>query len=206
MLRRLLIRDVATRWYVVALFLPATIDLAALTIDALVSTGPHAPAQRRVTSLWTPELQVAAAIFFLGTALGEEIGWRAYALPRLQSRMNALQASLAIGAVWTLWHAPLFVTRGTALAGIPLRWFACQMFSTSILLTWIFNGTGGSVLLCVMFHATTNFWTGRLGLTPYFSGSVRPYQLSVLVEIAAAVAIVARFGARSLSGAGTRVT
>jgi membrane protease YdiL (CAAX protease family) len=104
---------------------------------------------------------VGVAIFFgfsifPGSALGEEIGWRGYVLPRLQSRMSALSASLLIAPIWGLWHLPLW------LAGDPVRTptfyvpFFVAVFALSVILTWVYNSTGGSLLMVVLAHATFN--------------------------------------------------
>jgi membrane protease YdiL (CAAX protease family) len=93
---------------------------------------------------------------FPGSALGEELGWRGFALPRLQARRSALAASLIVGAVWGIYHLPLFLlgspTRPFALF-LP---FALSCVIMSIFYTWMYNGTGGSLLIAVLLHAATN--------------------------------------------------
>lgn len=87
---------------------------------------------------------------------GEETGWRGFALPRLQSRYNALTATLILTFFWALWHWPLFFYRPgyvsmdtTGVAG-----WLFSIFTGSVLLTWLFNASRGSVLACAIFHAT----------------------------------------------------
>lgn len=88
---------------------------------------------------------------------GEETGWRGFVLPRLQTRYSALAASLIVSLVWMLWHIPAFFYlpsyTGMQLLMIPFFFFgvACG----SVLFTWIYNGTGGSVFAVAMWHA---FW------------------------------------------------
>jgi membrane protease YdiL (CAAX protease family) len=104
---------------------------------------------------------VGAAIFFAfsvvpGSALGEEIGWRGYVLPRLQSRMSALSAALLIAPIWGLWHLPLWLTGDPVKTPTFYVAFFASVFPMSIILTWVYNSTGGSLLMVVLAHATFN--------------------------------------------------
>jgi len=87
---------------------------------------------------------------------GEELGWRGFALPRLQSRMSALRASFVLSVGWAAWHLPLFVfspgLSNLGLGGIA-GWFVSLALG-SILLTWLFNASGGSVGAVALFHAS----------------------------------------------------
>lgn len=95
-----------------------------------------------------------ANIVFFG--FGEEVGWRGFALPRLQTGRNALVASLILSLFWAGWHIPLFSFvmgfESMGLAAVP-GWFFF-MVTGSVLLAWIYNGTGGSVLIVAIFHGT----------------------------------------------------
>ncbi|MEP7320410.1 MAG: CPBP family intramembrane glutamic endopeptidase [Saprospiraceae bacterium] len=92
-------------------------------------------------------------IFF---GFGEEVGWRGFALPRLQNKMNALTASLVLTVLWALWHLPLFFYRPgyvtMELAGI-VGWVT-SLLTGCILLTWLYNSSGASILICAIFHST----------------------------------------------------
>ncbi len=118
-----------------------------------------------------PLLIVPIFLFIYFTnALPEEYGWRGYALDPLQNRFNTLTASLILGAVWSLWHLPLFFIEGTTQAAIPIYEFFLQTMALAILYTWLHNNTGGSVLIAALFHASANtaaaavpFWTTDLG-------------------------------------------
>lgn len=97
----------------------------------------------------------SANIVFYG--FGEEVGWRGFALPRLQTgRRSALTAALILGFFWAAWHIPLFAfvmgfdTMG--LVGVP-GWFISILVG-SVLLAWLYNSTGGSVLIVAIFHGT----------------------------------------------------
>jgi membrane protease YdiL (CAAX protease family) len=152
LLGRLLIWHVNPLWYLVVVLGPVALTAGVVPLNLLLG-GP-------TLSLGMPLL--SAAIFlgfsiFPGSALGEEIGWRGYVLPRLQSRMSALSASLVLAPIWGLWHLPLW------LAGDPVRTptfyvpFFFSAFAMSVLLTWVYNSTGGSLLMVVLLHATANF-------------------------------------------------
>jgi membrane protease YdiL (CAAX protease family) len=113
---------------------------------------------------WGRLVLAPVAVFFavIFGPLGEELGWRGYALPRLQQRYSALTSSLSLGLVWTLWHIPMFWgPGGTVVSGGPVTFWAIGKYvlylsGFSILYTWLFNNTRGSVLLAVIFHTSAN--------------------------------------------------
>jgi membrane protease YdiL (CAAX protease family) len=82
--------------------------------------------------------------------LGEEYGWRGYALPRLQSAMKPLAASLVVGLVWALWHLPTFFVPGASISGLFVTLPA--MLAGSVLYTWMYNRTGGSMRVILVAH------------------------------------------------------
>ncbi len=83
-----------------------------------------------------------------GLVNGEEIGWRGFALPRLQSRFPALTASLVLGGLWALFHLPLFFSRGGGAGGdmssTPIAAFLLIVLAGSVLVTCVYNHTRGS--------------------------------------------------------------
>lgn len=95
-----------------------------------------------------------------GLVLGgfEEIGWRGFLQPRLQDHVTALTGSVVVGLVWAIWHAPLFFLESTSQASSSPFWFTVHAVALSVILTWLYNGTAGSLLLVVLFHGTTNGW------------------------------------------------
>jgi membrane protease YdiL (CAAX protease family) len=105
-------------------------------------------------------LLITAPLLFLigGLVNGEEIGWRGFALSRLQAKHSALTASLILGLLWALFHLPLFFTRGDSFASTPPLSFLIRMLGAAILFTWLSNNTGGSLLLAYLMHAASNFW------------------------------------------------
>ncbi|HLL96613.1 MAG TPA: type II CAAX endopeptidase family protein [Spirosoma sp.] len=101
----------------------------------------------------SPGVYVLTNLFFFG--FGEEVGWRGYALPRLQSRYSAFTANLIITAFWAFWHWPLFLNPlggyGHMDIGELIGWLF-SLVTGGVLFTWLFNSSRGNVLACALFH------------------------------------------------------
>ncbi|MCX8174381.1 MAG: CPBP family intramembrane metalloprotease [Thermoplasmata archaeon] len=96
-------------------------------------------------------------IFFLGGPLCEEFGWRGYAQDRLQKHFNALVSGIILGVIWGLWHIPLFFMENQDIyRNVPIWGFILGTVFLSILFTWIYNNTGGSILAVMLFHTMGN--------------------------------------------------
>jgi uncharacterized protein len=139
-------------------------------------------------------------VFFIfpGSALGEEIGWRGYALPRLQYRRSALSASLILGVIWTFYHLPLFFTGQAFRSPSILVPFIISTIALSVILTWVYNSTGGSLLMVVLLHAAANLPLTLL-LEPLGSRAVLPFWLFVGLMVVAAIVVVIVAGPAHLS-------
>lgn len=169
-LRRLLRWRVGWQWYVVVILGPAA--FSALTAGAYTLMGGSWSAARP-DSFRTPlpMLAIFLLVLALTDGLGEEPGWRGFALPRLLSRYNALVASLVLGLLWAAWHLPLFWTEGSPNSQQPVWLLFLDLPAKSVLFTWVFLRTRGSALLAVLLHASTNLFavspmvaaTGGLG-------------------------------------------
>jgi membrane protease YdiL (CAAX protease family) len=101
------------------------------------------------------------AVWFLNNftrsgGLSEEVGWRGYALPRLQDRWNALVSSIVLGVIWAIWHLPLWFLAGSSQEGSSFWLFLANLVLMSVLYTWLFNNSRHSILVAVVFHAMTN--------------------------------------------------
>jgi hypothetical protein len=121
--------------------------------------------------------------------VGEELGWRGYALPLLLEKRSAVTASLILGVLWGLWHLPTFLVPGTPQYGLPLTAFVLLTIEYSILMTWVFLHTLGSVLIATLFHGAINLSQGMfLGGV---DGASRYWLLSIVYGVAAVIAAVA---------------
>jgi membrane protease YdiL (CAAX protease family) len=84
---------------------------------------------------------------------GEEIGWRGYVLPRLQAKYSALISTLILGVIWGLWHLPKFLSHWSI---VSFGWFMLHVLASSVILTWLYNSTRGSLLIVTIMHASSN--------------------------------------------------
>jgi membrane protease YdiL (CAAX protease family) len=143
------------RWIAAAICAPVALYLVAAGVLALLGYGVDLGATG--TSAEYPQLgigtYVVANIFFYG--VGEELGWRGFALPRLQRSMSATTASLVVALGWALWHLPLFAFAGMSSMGLGAAtgWLV-SIVAGSFLMSALFNASGGSVLVVALFHGT----------------------------------------------------
>ncbi len=115
-----------------------------------------------------PAIGVApVAVIAILITFGEETGWRGFALPLLQRRHGALAAALLVTPIWALWHLPYFFTLATYRDFAPVGYvgFVFGLACGSIVLTWLYNGTGGSILACAVWHGVFNLATGTAAAT-----------------------------------------
>jgi uncharacterized protein len=189
---RLLHGRVGLRWYLAVVAL-SVLPLCAVWVSILL--GGPAP----VVAATIPAVVVTFLFsIFPGSALGEELGWRGFALPRLQAGHSAVAASLIVGVAWGTYHFPLFLlgspTRPLALF-LP---FAISAVIMSIFYTWMYNGTGGSLLIVVLLHATTNLPLSVV-YAPLGERVVGVFWLLDAMLALAAAILIARTGAATLS-------
>jgi membrane protease YdiL (CAAX protease family) len=144
---------VGFHWYLFVLLYPGAVWWLSRGIDAVLGHPFHftGPAYRYF-SAEPGYLATAAIVFAFPNALGEELGWRGYALPRLQSRHGAFLSSIILGAFWALWHIPLWIANQTR--GLYLLRASITIVAYALLYTWVYNNTGRSVLLVWLFHVS----------------------------------------------------
>jgi membrane protease YdiL (CAAX protease family) len=163
--RRLRTWQVGYRWYLFVLLWPPGLSLAALGLRVALG-GPvpdfaHPPILKLyplpegfpLEAVWALLPLIFLQQGLLGSALGEEIGWRGLALPRLQEHRPALTAAVLLGLIWGFWHLPLYLTQGDPIAATPFAWLLAGIVADSILFTWVFNHTRGSLLPVLLFHS-----------------------------------------------------
>ena len=134
-------------WWIVLLALPATVHLIGRTLWQAVS-----PAQIDL-SVWFSVGNLIGSILIAG--LGEELGWRGFVLPRLQMRFSPIMASLILAAAHFFWHMPTYWL-GQGIHNVPMVFAMLFVVPWTIVFTWIYNRSGGSLLFAVLFHAISN--------------------------------------------------
>lgn len=157
--RRLLGRMIQWRfagicWAAAVLLLPVVIGAAWMVAGAVDGVRPASEALENPAVLPIAFLY----ILLLGGPLQEEAGWRGTMLAQLQSRFSPLVTSVGVGLVWAIWHLPLFQLPS---AGIyydkPFWGLALSTVLLSILLTWLYNRTNGSLLAVMVMHTSFNW-------------------------------------------------
>lgn len=151
LLSRLLRWRVGWPWYVVALGLPALLVL----VTGVVNSWFGAPGLDLSAIAWTDVALLLAFRIVDPTdgALGEEPGWRGFALPHLQTRWSPLASAALLGVATAGWHFPLVPLGNLTWIGLP------STFVITFLYVWLFNRTGGSLLLALLFHASQGAFT-----------------------------------------------
>lgn len=145
-----------------------------------------------------PALGLAALpVWILTFGIGEETGWRGFALPRLQEGRSALGATIILWAFWALWHLPLFFYSYEAAI---LPGFLIGLLAGAITFTWLYNSTYGSVLMVAIWHGAFNFTTACVSCKTGLSAAV----ISTLVMVWAVV-VVLFFKPASLSRSAEQV-
>ena len=138
MLGRIVHWRVAPIWYGVVLLGPVLLMLAGLALEVALLGG-------RPPSLGAL-IGVLPILVIITVTLGEEVGWRGYALPALQARYGALVSSVILGVLWALWHLPAFFNPDTHYSNLPFVLQLALQIPLAILFTWVFNSTGGACL------------------------------------------------------------
>jgi len=141
-------------WYAVAIGLPLAVLLVAVGLN--VALGAGSPSLAQVSPLSSLLMVYAVRLISpLDGPMGEEPGWRGFALPVLQgSGRSPLLATLILAPIVALWHVPLVVTHQFSPA------ILLGAFTFTFVATWVFNHTGGSVFMTILLHTAE----GTIGL------------------------------------------
>jgi membrane protease YdiL (CAAX protease family) len=167
---------IGVRWYLailvgipmlsaIAMLLSAALAQTPLIVDhwyRLFLLGPSGQQIVRAAGaggLWSAILVILGSFLADPGPLGEELGWRGFALPRLLKGRSALSAGVILGIIWGVWHLPAFIIAGTPQNNMSFPLFMIGVVALSVLMTWAFKGTGGSVLAAALIHWTFNTCT-----------------------------------------------
>jgi membrane protease YdiL (CAAX protease family) len=160
-LRVIDVRRIGWRWLlVIILVFPLANRIAIAVYSLLGGTPPSLADAGEILANPGLMLQIIVANLII-SGFSEELGWRGYALDRLQRRWGALAASLVLGLVHALWHTPLFfipgITQGEmGLFSLGALVFAIGTIAGSVIFAWIYNNTGRSILSAILLHFVVN--------------------------------------------------
>jgi uncharacterized protein len=193
LLARMVRWRVPIRWWLVAV---SPVALLALALAAMAAAGRSLPDVRDFGRFsGTPAIGLAGVLLlitFVG-ALGEETGWRGYALPQLQRRFSPLASSLILAVLWFGWHLPQFLVIATYRDFGPAQYVGMflGLACGTVVLTWLYNRSGSSILLVIVWHGLYNF----VGATQAATGMLAAV-VSTLIMIQGAILIVLDLRAR----------
>ena len=147
---------VGIRWYLAILVSQIVIQLVATQL--YISFFDASP---EITwSAWYGVFPMFLRAALIGGAIAEETGWRGYALPRLMKTKSALTSGIIIGLIWGAWHLPISLIPGANFP-VPLNpvlfiVFLLNAIFISVVMTWLFNNTRGSIFICYLYHVLLN--------------------------------------------------
>jgi len=184
-------------WYLFALLFQPILFFIAKWIDVLLgniyeinsplTTGVDAP-----IAFVIPVVIITA----IPGAFIEELGWRGFALPRLQNKNTALMASVILGLMWGIWHIPSMLYFGET-SGLAIGLAVLNTIPLAILFTWLFNNTQGSLTLAMLFHASLQYSNNFLGTIPSGTADIITWVVAIFVLLST--------GANDLSKSNERI-
>jgi len=180
---------VGFRWILVSIS-PIFLLLVSLPIGYFISGSWFDFRQFILDKLFSPVSTFLWILPLISYGIFEEMGWRGFALPRLQKNLNALTTTFILSIFWFLWHFPMFFYRFNFSIGMVIG-FYLGLLSGSILFTFIFNSTKGSVLMTIIWHVLWN-------LVSTLDMIVLASIMSTIIMVTA-VLILLRFGVKNLS-------
>lgn len=188
------------RWYAGPLLGPPLVMGAG--VGAYLVAGGTVGSTENDPGMWWAIPLVFGVVLVVGGPLGEELGWRGFALPRAQQVMSPVSATLLVAVVWALWHLPRLTDPGAVQHGVPWSLFLGQILVTSVFYTWLVNRTE-SLVPALLLHASFNTSVGLLPVLPSATAPAGPAVVSLAVgALAAGVLLVRTRGDLGLSRAG----
>jgi len=139
-------------WYLAGALVPLLVGFASTMMAVWLGKA-------ELSENWfSPSMPVGFMVFLLiYIGLGEEIGWRGFALPRFQEMLGSLGGSIATGVFWALWHSPLFLMPGSSQYGSSLILFIYLTTCWTIPMALFVGKSHGSVIPAILLHASVNF-------------------------------------------------
>ena len=196
--RSLKIWKVPIGWYLFALLFEPVIFAVSKWIDfSLLDQTYDVISPLSTTDIDAPFIFIVIGVIIsaIPGAFMEELGWRGFALPRLQSKNTALAASIVLGLIWGAWHIPaIMFEEGTDVLNIV--WAVVNTVSVTILFTWIYNNTKGSLLLVTIFHASIQYSMNFLGVIPSQTANLLKWLAVIVIVIVAGPANLSKSNER----------
>lgn len=150
---------VKARWYLIALLGPVAVFVVSGCAWGLVTREWFDFTAYGLSDEF-PTLGLAGVwmVHTLTFGIGEEMGWRGFALPRLQEKHGALTATILLTVFWALWHIPAFFYRPgyVSMGAADIAGWFFSLLTGAVLLAWLYNSTKGSILIVVLFHGSIN--------------------------------------------------
>ena len=176
-------------WVRIAVFLPVGLFAVAGAIQRMTS-GAWADLAQLGEADYLPYLGIPLAVllWFLTWGSGGEIGWRGFALPRLQHGRSVLAATVILGVLHALWHLPAFIYKDTyrsmgLAAGLPV--LILSVVAAAITFTWIYNSTHGSIVMVALYHALFDWLSvSKAG------GAMAPAVMSGVIWVLAVIVVI----------------
>lgn len=197
--RPLKIWRVSIGWYLFALLFQPVLFYVSKWIDfTILDRSYEIISPLSIVDIEAPFIVIAIGVIIsaIPGAFMEELGWRGFALPKLQGKYNALVASIVLGLIWGIWHFPSMLYFGETNA-LDIIWAVANFIPATILFTWLFNNTTGSFLLVTLYHASVQYSNNFLG--------VIPTQTTNLLIWLGAIVILVVTGAINLSKSNERI-
>jgi membrane protease YdiL (CAAX protease family) len=169
------------KWWLVA-FSPLIIGYVIILIQNRLTGGEKALSDLGAVNYLPPLGKWALLLWFFTFGMGEETGWRGYALPRLKKGRSALGATMILAVFWALWHLPQFFYLFDP--SMVVGW-VIGLFAGAVVLTWLYNSSPDSILMVAVWHACFNFMTASTA-----DIGILPAVLSTLVILWAVTVIV----------------
>lgn len=177
--KRIIHWRIGLQWYALTLLLPLLATGTGALLTILLGVPYTLPDFSKL-----PELIPEAIFIFLLTGLGEEPGFRGFAIPQLQKHFSAITATLILVVLGVIWHLPLIITGDSPAAIIPV------IVGGYFVFTWLFNNTGGSVLIAMILHTAQAIVGPQIFATMFTGKDVITYTLLMAGVYGVIVAII----------------